>query len=143
PTEATTEAHKPTEATTEAHKPTEATTEAHKPTEATTEAPKPTEAITEAHEHTPYHSTVAISTLSCIPTTVRVTRTATFTAASVTPSNVSGPTSSSCTEGAYKCVDSGVSQKFTICVYGKLVENICAVGTVCKTFNDSILCDWA
>ncbi|KAK9679913.1 hypothetical protein K7432_016112, partial [Basidiobolus ranarum] len=143
PTEATTDSHKPTEVTTDSHKPTEATTDSHKPTEVTTDSHKPTEATTISHEHTSYHSTVAISSFSCIPTTVTVTRTATFTATSVTSSNVPKPTSSGCTEGAYKCVDSGVSQKFTICVYGKLVENICAAGTVCKTFNDSILCDWA
>ncbi|KAK9722208.1 hypothetical protein K7432_002840 [Basidiobolus ranarum] len=84
-------------------------------------------------------------TVTASPVTLTVTkRAATFTSTVTVyyKDRAPKPTQASCENGAYQCADSGHSTRFTVCSNGKLDEFHCAAGTVCKTFEDSIVCDW-
>ncbi|KAK9670731.1 hypothetical protein K7432_017561 [Basidiobolus ranarum] len=69
--------------------------------------------------------------------TVTSTVTATQSEESVEPTNAV-----KCVEGQYSCLESGVSPTFFICANGRLVRNNCSSGTICKSANNSIICDW-
>ncbi|KAK9679752.1 hypothetical protein K7432_016168 [Basidiobolus ranarum] len=47
-----------------------------------------------------------------------------------------------CVQGQYTCLYSGISPVFFICDNGRMIKNHCADGTVCKTWDNSIICDW-
>ncbi|KAK9759747.1 hypothetical protein K7432_016943 [Basidiobolus ranarum] len=101
-----------------------------------------TDRSTEIHKHTithkpikPTHAHTHKPTNPCAPVTVTVTKTV--------PASDVKPTPVACQDGAYQCADPGKSNKFTICSNGKLVHQACAPGTVCRTFGQSIICDWA
>ncbi|KAK9764193.1 hypothetical protein K7432_008510 [Basidiobolus ranarum] len=159
PTTTTTETSEPTTTTTETSEPATTTTETSEPTTTSTEAEKPTE-TTETQESSktsetttqeptsttesqkPTETQVSTETTAIVDPTcpvVTVTVTTTVYETEVAPQ----PTDVTCEHGAYKCVDSGKSTKYTICVHGKSVDNACAPGTVCKTSGNSIICDWA
>ncbi|KAK9763159.1 hypothetical protein K7432_010420 [Basidiobolus ranarum] len=86
----------------------------------------------------PTATSVDVLPTTCQPLTVTVTSTVTLT-------DIPQPTPNpvTCNHGAYACEAEGTSAKFTICVWGKPILEMCAPGTVCKTFGDSIICDWA
>ncbi|KAK9687806.1 hypothetical protein K7432_014644 [Basidiobolus ranarum] len=100
---------------------------------------KPTVTVTATVKATVVHeiTVTAMRTVTvkdqCVPTTVTVRD------VSATP----GPTGEKCIDGHYECADSGISTKFSVCSNGKTYQYNCAAGTVCRSFKDSIICDWA
>ncbi|KAK9759516.1 hypothetical protein K7432_017425 [Basidiobolus ranarum] len=100
------------------------------------------ETLTVAQACTPVTVT---PTVTAAPITVTVTQAIATVTSTVTASledSTPKPTVALCENGAYKCVDSGFSPRFTVCANGKLDEYHCAAGTVCKDFQESIVCDW-
>ncbi|KAK9707768.1 hypothetical protein K7432_009997 [Basidiobolus ranarum] len=61
----------------------------------------------------------------------------------ITETPIPKPAEDSCVNGAYQCVDSGKSDKYTICSNGRILAQVCPAGTVCKTVQDSIVCERA
>ncbi|KAK9766544.1 hypothetical protein K7432_004304 [Basidiobolus ranarum] len=49
--------------------------------------------------------------------------------------------SGECEDGKYQCVGDS-SPEFKWCVFGKWTPSSCAQGTICKTTEGSIACDW-